>query len=95
MSSLGVGGLPSKPTILWPGPKSPDILVQTSDFFTMQDLDLLHHFVVAASPATLEDGGLIQISQEVPRMAFQVSLSKDRRGRFGSSWCCSTRTSCM
>lgn len=64
-----------KPTVLWPGARSPDILVQKSSFFTMHDLDLLHHFVIAASPATLEDGGLIQISQEVPRMAFEVGIS--------------------
>lgn len=60
--------------MLWPGAKSPDILVQKSTFFTVQDLDLLHHFVIAASPDTLQDGDLIQITQEVPRMAFEVSL---------------------
>jgi hypothetical protein len=43
----------------------------------MQDLDLLHHFVIAASPDTLQDGDLIQITQEVPRMAFEVSVPMD------------------
>lgn len=39
----------------------------------MQDLDLLHHFVTVASPDTLQDGDQIRITQEVPRMAFEVS----------------------